>query len=156
MSTVFETEVCSRCGGSGQFSFNGEHSRCYKCDGKNSGNALTKRGAAAKAWFDAKMTVAIEDVKVGDVIRTDRIKQLTVATIEERDCGAIRSTVGDVVTERRIIQIVLRNKDGLTASIGKGGTVRRVLSQEGLDALRAEAVAYQSTLTKSGTPRKRG
>src|SRR5262245_34188098 len=62
---LFETETCGRCGGSGNYSYNRVHGAvCYGCNGNRV--RLTKRGAAAQAWFRKQQTVRLEDLRVGD------------------------------------------------------------------------------------------
>lgn len=66
-STSFETEVCSRCGGSGRFSFNlmtGD--TCFKCRGK--GNCYTKRGQVAIDYYRELLKVPVTELKIGDLI----------------------------------------------------------------------------------------
>lgn len=162
MTTVFETEECSRCGGTGRFSHNGEHDRCYKCDGKNGCKAYTKRGAAAKAYFDSLFTMNAADVKIGDVIRFSGVKQLTVATITRKYSGIGRSgkwcrEVGGMVhREFEIWHFIFENANGLKGSVQdyEGATVQRVPTFEQREEMIAKALAYQATLTKAGTVRK--
>jgi hypothetical protein len=72
MQIKFEMGECGRCGGSGKFSHNGEHDRCYGCNG--SGEGLTPRGSRAHKAYDAliqeRCTKFIDDptIKVGDSI----------------------------------------------------------------------------------------
>lgn len=148
MKTAFETEVCSRCNGTGRHSFNGEHSICYKCDGKNDGKALTKRGAAAKAYYLAKFQVAASTVVVGDLISIDatklRVKSIEVKPQTMKING--KPVEGNAITffaETHSIQV------------GECSTVRRFPSTEENEAAIADALAYQATLTKAGTVRAR-
>lgn len=71
-SIKYDTQPCSRCGGSGQHSYNsftGE-TKCYKCDG--SGTQLTKQAKKAREAVVAErkrvMEVSPKTVKVGDAI----------------------------------------------------------------------------------------
>lgn len=66
----FESEACSRCGGTGRHSFNGQHSICYKCGGAKM--TLTRAGLAARAaWLEANIDeVSPAEIRVGDTIRT--------------------------------------------------------------------------------------
>lgn len=70
MKLVFEKGECGRCDGSGRHSFNGEHDRCYKCNG--TATALTSRGKRAMSAYDALMkercTRFIDEVNEDDVI----------------------------------------------------------------------------------------
>lgn len=67
----FERETCTRCGGSGKYSYCHQYAdRCFKCRG--SGVTLTKRGAVAKAYFEDLCTVLVSEVTVGDgIVMTD-------------------------------------------------------------------------------------
>lgn len=65
--SLFEAVTCGRCGGCGQYSFNLMHGTvCFGCNGQ--GIKLTKRGLAAKAYYDSLRMVKVCDVKVGDVV----------------------------------------------------------------------------------------
>lgn len=69
LNTSFEKETCGRCGGSGSYSYNQvDGSRCYGCAGK--GERLTKRGSAAAAFLRSLMTKRLDEVQVGDVMKT--------------------------------------------------------------------------------------
>lgn len=74
MKIQFEIGECGRCGGSGKFSFNGEHDRCYGCNGQ--GTALTSKGKRARAAYDALMkercTRFVDEIKENDVIYQPR------------------------------------------------------------------------------------
>lgn len=164
MTTAFETEACTRCGGTGRFSHNGEHDRCYKCDGKNGCRAYTKRGRAAKDYYLSKLYLRPDEVKVGDVIAFYGIKQLTVAKIEIMQSGSwLNPNTGDW---EPIFHYVFENEKGLKGSIQKlknyddtvanSFLVRRLPTPDENKAAIADALAYQATLTKAGTPRKRG
>lgn len=161
MTTAFETEPCTRCGGTGKFSHNGEHDRCYKCDGKNGARSYTKRGRAAKDFYLRSLVIAPEDVKVGDVIRTYGIKRLTVAKIEMVNSGKAKNLRTGEETD--IIHYVYTNATGLAGSAQKTQkpvdhnsiyAVRRIPSVEENKRLIAEALAFQATLTKNGKARK--
>ena len=68
--TKFETEVCPRCGGTGQYLYNRQDGHvCYKCGG--SGRVLTKIGEKAKERFSSLMKRKAGDAKVGDLIFLD-------------------------------------------------------------------------------------
>lgn len=152
MATVFETEICSRCGGTGQYSFNGEHSRCYKCDGKNGCRAYTKRGAAAKAYYEAKLQVPATEIKVGDKIRQmPYIKQLTVATVKVYMPTGRAWTNGVELPRKEHVRF--QNETGLAISVAVDEMVRRLPTVEENEVAIADALAYQETLTKAGKPR---
>lgn len=117
----FESEPCSRCGGSGQHSFNGSHSICYKCGGAKL--TLTKAGIAARgAWLAANIDeIPVADLRVGDTIRTSTatLSELIagsggrdilakVTAIEVGDFGRSKTGDADWITFTHSVQI---NKD---------------------------------------------
>lgn len=60
----YETTECTRCGGSGRYSFNLMHgSVCYGCGG--TGKKLTPLGERQKAALIAAQTVPVEQLQVG-------------------------------------------------------------------------------------------
>lgn len=66
---MFDRMACSRCGGSGQYSFNPmDGSRCFKCHGV--GTILTKVGLKARedldAWCDQNWGTVVTEIKAGD------------------------------------------------------------------------------------------
>lgn len=64
MATKFESTECSRCGGSGRYSYCTMYGdTCFKCSG--SGRMLTKRGAAARAVFLESLERTYGEVEVG-------------------------------------------------------------------------------------------
>lgn len=72
MRIHYQTTECSRCLGSGEYSYNPiDGKRCYGCGG--TGKALTRDAKKAKAKIDAlkaeMLTTPIEAVKVGDVVK---------------------------------------------------------------------------------------
>lgn len=98
MKTHFETETCSRCHGSGSYSYCADYGdKCFKCAG--SGKTLSKRGAAAKAYLEKLCTIPAKEVKLGDRVAatgiTNRMQVYsyigTVTAIKSRK--AIKTTV---------------------------------------------------------------
>jgi hypothetical protein len=147
MPTAFETEPCTRCGGAGKYSFNGQHSRCYKCDDKNNGRSFTKRGRAAKDFYLALRLVMPCDVKIGDVIKTLNFKQLTVAEISKEPHWMMRKS--------GYMGFLFTNKDGAKDWAEDGRELHMIPTQEQNAAMIHMALVHQSSLTKTGTPRKR-
>lgn len=147
MTTAFETELCSRCGGTGKHSFNGEHSRCYKCDGKNGGKAYTKRGAAAKAYYLAKFQVPAETIQIGDTVShgMGRFKVVEIKTFESNvKINGVAKTIANVA--------LIGAATSYQTTVGS--LVRRYPTEAENEVAIADALAYQETLTKAGTPRK--
>ena len=68
---VYERDTCSRCGGSGSYSFNPrDGSRCFGCGG--SGRRITRRGKRAHALVQKRRDKVYgrpaREVKVGDKV----------------------------------------------------------------------------------------
>src|SRR5205823_10263506 len=70
MALMFESTGCTRCGGSGHYSYCQSYgTRCFKCAGK--GVTLTKRGAVAQAYFRLLLSKRYIDLEPGDKIRDE-------------------------------------------------------------------------------------
>ena len=64
----WECQTCSRCGGSGKYSYCTQHgSKCFGCGGK--GTLLTARGQAAMEMLTKSCSVRADALRPGDVIR---------------------------------------------------------------------------------------
>lgn len=111
----FELVSCSRCGGSGRYSFNLMHgSQCYGCGG--SGSVLSKRAAVARKAFYEGMERPVSELKVGDcvygsgaaVISANR--WMRVLSIEVKASGSL--SIGfkghglDVGADHRLVSVV--------------------------------------------------
>ena len=146
---LFEHKTCGRCGGSGQYSYNLMHgSRCYGCNG--GGYQLTKRGAAAQKFLNQLREVPATEIKLGDVVLFDgcgvsRSVFFTVDSIEPDTLnGHGRFNIsGHVGAERFGIGCV------------EGTRIRKGFTADQKAAHKAEALAYQETLTAAGIPRKK-
>jgi hypothetical protein len=144
-NSLFETQVCGRCGGTGHYSYNQINgTTCFGCAGSKVN--LTKRGKAAQAWYTAQQTVPASEVKVGDYV------------FESDYFGGVRGW----------FRVDANDNGNLSLSYQrKGDSERKTLGMHGMPKFRvrpatkferlwqqAVALAYQSTLTKAGTPRK--
>lgn len=152
-----ETEVCSRCGGTGRYSYNALHGdRCYGCGG--AGVRYTKRGAVAAAFLKTLRQVRADTVKPGDRLRVQLVQGSKVYTVETvsiglaKDHGAYR---GDGQYMQVKIEFVGEGVNKLRAYHDPAHMVDKVFSDEEKTAQLRQAVEYQATLTKAGTPRKR-
>ncbi|THA72498.1 hypothetical protein E6R60_26575 [Streptomyces sp. A0642] len=56
LKLIFETQPCGRCNGTGRYSFNGEHSRCYQCNGTTV--YLSRRGRSAQRAYEAALNAS--------------------------------------------------------------------------------------------------
>lgn len=149
MKIEYEKETCGRCGGGGRHSHNQiDLERCYGCGG--SGERLTKRGAAAKAFADSILGIKIEHAQVGqtvtylDVLNGRRIR-ITVQKIDREVNG--KKKVGDELIDCYAITL-----HGQKYKICCGEGVRVRLTPTEAEA--AKIIAYQNSLTKAGKPRK--
>lgn len=142
---IFENVVCSRCNGTGKFSFNMMHgSKCYGCGGV--GCTLTKRGRVALSFLDDLRVAQADEIKVGDLIKWDMFTFCCWAKVES------------IELKDGLIQLRgIRGKTG--EAIGQNCTektvIRRGFSAEEKQRQIAMALAYQATLTKAGLVSKR-
>jgi hypothetical protein len=156
-----ETEVCSRCGGSGHHSYCQRYgTTCFKCHG--AGKVYTKRGRAAALYLDAIRSVPAKTLRVGDVIRAGSItadgtpfgKFTKILSIEPGEQHGASLVDGEMVPyvragltiETGVVTMIATDPESM---IRKGQT-----AEEKAETFR-RALDYQDTLTKAGTPRKR-
>lgn len=141
LKEILETETCGRCGGSGHYSYNQiDGTRCYGCGG--TGTRYTKRGQKALEYWRWLLTTSGSYACEGDRIF--------------RSGGPFGG--GGWMTIESI------SETGDLHCIGKGGrktclrhwTGELRFSDRGLTACMLKATAaYQASLTKAGTLRKR-
>lgn len=79
MEIKFPSRTCSRCKGSGRYSFNGRHSICYKCNGRKV--VLTAEGLRQYNEFEAALSVPASAIVAGDLIRDSSGKFRTVTEV---------------------------------------------------------------------------
>ena len=146
----FETKVCSRCGGSGQYSFNQiDGSRCYGCNGEKF--QYTKRGKAAKLFYVESLNIMPADVKVGQRIDNGCGKYTVAEIVGVEKSGAYIKNGVTIPME----WLVFISAQGTRVSMQVEYPVKLVPHGEEKARLVAAALAYQDTLTATGTPRKR-
>jgi len=151
MKTSFENTECSRCGGTGQYSYNQmTGTRCFKCNGGK--NVYTKRGALAQRFYTALLSKPARDLVVGDRVRArfggplsgewtafGRVTELSVS-----DVGNVSFTV---CNNSRLWGTV-------TFVHGGDALVRYHHTAKEKAPKLARALAFQASLTKSGKPTK--
>jgi hypothetical protein len=159
-----ERETCGRCGGSGHYSYCQTYgTTCFKCAGKK--EVLTKRGSAALAYLKTLRSRKVSEVRVGDTVKMTgctlggsvyefwaRVESITPHVQE----GS--SLKDGVMVPYRIEELCLvgTSKGREMASyLPLDALVEVLLSPEEQEATLRQAVAYQVTLTKTGTPRKK-
>ncbi len=135
----FEIEDCSRCGGSGHYSYCQRYgTRCFKCGGKRW--TYTKRGQAARSYYEELCTINGLDLKIGDIVAYTDVTFGGDVYGNTATVNAIKN--GDILTDKVTFSNALSSKFRLILS---GETKQQKLEQ---------AVEYQRTLTKQGKLRK--
>lgn len=163
---TFENETCGRCGGSGHYSYCPMYgTTCFKCHGV--GALLTKRGQAAQAFYTRLLSKPTTELRPGDKVYTASpvatnpgigfvshwypVQEVYLQTAERT--GGSYSIGNDgqpnyhgYVVECQGMRFVSEDRDKLW---------RVAATAEQKQAARAQALEYQATLTKQGTPHKR-
>lgn len=159
------TQTCSRCGGTGSYSYCQQYgTTCFKCGGRKV--TLTKRGAEAQRYLTALRSKRLADVVVGDKWWHQAPDCLPGArsewvTVEEVGTEIVRTRTGaDEYNPWREIEQIAISGHGVksktaTRFIGGPDTIVRIAQDAAAKAATfAQALAYQATLTKAGTVRK--
>lgn len=167
----FETTTCGRCGGSGHYSYCPSHgTTCFGCGG--SGVRYTKRGFAAKQFYEALCEVEARDLIVGQSIRQGsvtmggtpfskfaKINSIRVLTSEDEAKGSYSISRAADGTETRTSMMPAGHLYIETAMYGQAfapsDLVRLAQCKEAKSVKLEMAYDHQDTLTKSGTVRKR-
>lgn len=160
LKTSFEKEVCGRCGGSGHYSYNQlDGSRCYGCNGK--GERLTKRGRAAAMFLRERLQKPAREVQVGDRMEVmgvvgngavyTRYSKVVGVVFHEESNGSTMVN-GEWVKNPPDMSIETEHS---SLRCGRDHVVKVKPPAEEHAALIAEAVEYQSKLTKAGKLMKR-
>jgi hypothetical protein len=158
-----ERETCSRCGGSGHYSYCQRFgTTCFKCSGRK--EVYTKRGAAALAYLKSLRSRPASEVKVGDQIKVTGVTMsgdtfdqwMTVREIAPTAQEGASLKDGIMVPYRtELIRFEGTSKGQATAAqMRPDSPVEVLLPKEEQIATLLKAIEYQETLTKSGTPRK--
>lgn len=170
-TTPFESKPCSRCGGSGQYSYCQSHgTRCFGCGGR--GWQFTKRGAAAHAMYAESLKTPAGEIVVGQRIRVDGVGGIIPTfwlEVRAIEASVSRSRSGDDVDWTETPAVNLRGvsrRPGVStwddeAMLEENGLgcpshylVRVAHTADERSAKLAAALAYQETLTLKGEPRK--
>jgi hypothetical protein len=142
---LLESKTCGRCGGSGKFSWCQMHGdMCFGCNGD--GVVLTKRGRAAQVWLNAKKRKPLGEVVVGEWVLSEGVPGFSASLWVKID------TVEGEGNERKISG--LDKKGERHGFVGASMEMRMSLGKARNVELAKEALAFQETLTKTGTVRK--
>jgi hypothetical protein len=146
---LFEHEICTRCLGGGEYSYNAiDGTRCYGCLGL--GYRLTARGRAAQTYLNAMRKRPAEQVKVGDLIRYDGTRKRSFRTVTAIEAfPACQTFVNESGTAYRIVcgEGTVIAREGQMINMGFTGAEKA--------EQQAKALSYQATLTKAGKPSKK-
>jgi hypothetical protein len=164
MAYLFESETCSRCHGTGEYSFCYDYgTRCFKCSGSKV--VLTKRGAVAQRFLNELQTIPVAALQTGAIIevtsitrggRSFRYKASVVSVTDEGRTCEYSATDNGVTTSKTIHYVnVITNhaKFGTHHSDEDRASSIRVWPNTAENV--AKALEYQANLTKTGTIRKR-
>ncbi|MFT6075153.1 MAG: hypothetical protein ACJAZ1_002078 [Yoonia sp.] len=147
MATSYETETCTRCSGSGHYSYNQmTGTRCFKCGG--SGLQYTKRGKATQQFAESIMAVLGSEIKVGDVMRIGKKGQITAQSLEVTEKRSHAKPTG--ATEFPMRTVVTVTGPNFSRDFYGDWEYKRLLTAEQSQQVRD----YQDNLTKAGKPRK--
>ena len=146
----FEIETCSRCGGSGEYSYCEMcGSTCFKCGGKRV--VYTKRGSAAVTFYTELFKVTAGEIKVGDwmgPIDPRGGKKAQVTSVESIELKG--SSNGVPYCEQGVRISTLQG----SLICGLDYKVMKMATAEVIAERLAKAMEYQASLTKMGKPRK--
>ena len=128
---IFESKVCPRCGGCGEYSYNELHGRvCYQCKGK--GKVFTARGKEASRYYKSIREMPARNMKIGGVYFTS-VGCLNKVTAF-RDVTCIENGVQKTM-------LTVHSESG-SISLSYDSLVRRQATPEDM----VRALAYQKTL----------
>lgn len=160
MTTTLETQTCSRCGGSGHYSYCQLYgTKCFKCGG--AGKVYTKRGRAARNYLETIRSKPAGELVPGDVVLFPGIPGVSgdrwVTLVSIVPSKLVAAVDGVPVDASNMVDYEGVAKDGKgfsTMGVTKDSLVRVAQTAEQRAETLARAVAFQETLTKTGTPRK--
>lgn len=155
-----ETQTCSRCCGSGEYSYCQMYGRkCFKCAG--AGKVYTARGAAALRYLNDLRSKPAAEVRQGDAVWREPVPGfckggwVIVTEIRTYDTSGCRSWVDGVEIPQRTDLLEIRGEKHAFCGVAPESLVRVRQTPTQVAETLAAALAYQATLTKAGTPRKR-
>jgi hypothetical protein len=146
MATIFESETCTRCGGSGEYSSCERYGkRCFRCAGRKV--TLTKRGEAARRYYQGLITRRAANLAVGDKVMIDSMTGSAweqIVKVETDSAGLMEITSRDV-----------RGLDCLQLGVPADRPYMVAPPAEDRARYLAMALTFQASLTRAGQPPKR-
>ncbi len=159
----FERVTCSRCHGSGSYSYCQAYGHtCFKCGGTK--EVLTARGMAANRYFTELLSIPASQLAPGMKVRTWNMTNngqihfqqwYTVELIEPYDTTGNKSFVNGVEIPQRVDLLKIQCKGMGFHGVAPETLYRVAATAEEKQAALAKALAYQETLTQAGKPRVR-
>ena len=151
-----ETSPCTRCGGTGSYSWCSAHgSRCFKCNGNK--QVLTKKGRVAKAYISHLRTTLkpASELKIGDFVHADDFftgKFGFFAIVKISEPFTSKFTLNGV---EKVNTNLSYEVQGMRASFTVG-IESQMKVWTGVDNLESwkEGIEFQATLSKAGKATK--
>ena len=139
----FEMEGCSRCGGTGHYSFHLTYGTiCFKCAGKT--KVYTKRGHTARKFYDTLLSVPAKDLQAGQQFLYEFLSKSFWITVTEVQSGE----------NTCLINAIDKRGDYAGMHVKPDMMIRILPTREQQQKALEQALEYQETLTKTGQPRK--
>jgi len=166
-ATELERVTCSRCGGTGTYSYCQSYgTTCFKCAGAK--RVFTKRGAVANDFLISLLSKQASQLQVGDKVRELGVtnggevfnawfvvEAIEPLTVDNAGCYQIDTNGNKIVPANHLVLRLRRTEnETLGVQYAADKVVRVACTAEVKKAAIAQALAYQSTLTKTGTVRK--
>lgn len=143
--TEIDQRDCPRCGGEGKIWFSTvDGGTCFKCNGRK--KLDTPRGAAARAFYTARLSIPVEQVKPGILVKVE-IVSLGWSFRGFRE--VLRVEKGD---QFKIVTKGHRDLAEHEFFVNAGELVRRAATAEEKAEALKETLAFQNTLLFSGKP----
>ena len=154
---MFETQICTRCHGSGKYSFcESFRDTCFKC--KGSGKCYTKRGEIAASFYTESLKVLVSDLKVGQTIRVETMAlryYAPITYIGPLELNGYSMTNGIKTDTYRMLITTEHEKHGESGLLTfPSHKVVVKHDKESLEKFKQDALVYQESLTKTGKPKK--
>jgi len=149
-----ETVTCSRCGGTGHYSYNQiTGTVCFKCHGGKV--VYTKRGRAAADFLNALRSKPVTEVKVGQLVWVNYFfkGRDTFAHVVKSEPGA-KFTSNGQEHQHWLIEVDHPKYGGMSMHKLMTDTIRVGWSAEEKAAQLKQALDFQDTLSKTGKPLK--
>jgi hypothetical protein len=141
----FELESCSRCGGSGKYSYCQSYgTKCFKCGG--SGVTITKRGGAAREFFNESLKRHTNELEVGHLVQLTNgwVKILRI----ENEVTICKESIDQKEFEgREDIRLYFNNS---SYQLSKDSKKESIVSYDDYDSKLMIALDHQLKLTKTG------